>query len=306
MTQGLPPGYPPPPNYPPPGFAPAPQQAPQFPPGAAPGQFAPQPPPAPQYPQQAPAPAPGGQYAPPPWAAPAQSAPAPQAPQYPAPAAPQGYAPAPQGYAPQGFAPQQQAPAQAWRQPAMGAPMGGFDGVADAKVFTKTPPFPDAFDGIVSINELKAIQSRNPQSLGQTMLIVECTVIQSTTVAPGSCHAQVINLGKYGASDVKQIIGALFGADPGRQEQLDRLADPSAFEHCARQVGMDPNTVPVEARKGGAFSVAILTFVTGQMQPFRNRQLKLQTYSKPTRPKYPGGPAGVFTMHNWRPVPSAQ
>ncbi len=243
------------PMAPPPGAAPQGQAQAQFAPAPAQAQFAP-PPPQGQ-----------AQFAPPQGSFPGgQFAPA-QAPS--------------QAFAPQAqFAPPQGQPAAPWQQQAAfatGAPgvAGGdeeddFDGVEEAKMLTKSAYFPANHAFTVVLDELKAKKSKKPKTKGQTMVIAEFIVEESSdpTLPPGTRAAQVINMSTYGKPDFKKLIIALMGGNPD---------DPAHEQHII---------------KLGVFQKDQVGKVFLPDQPLRKRRLRLRTSMNGK---------GTFTHHNYRP-----
>lgn len=267
MTQG-------PPWQPPPvGPAPPPWQAPAPVPPMAPAPQA-----APAMPWQQPAPAAPSQAPTPAWVAPPMAQTTPPA--------PSGWAPAPYA-APVG--PPLGAPV--WGPPAAPAPGYGpppaaqqwgppaanpFEGIGEADVFTKTPWFPEGHDFLVELSELKGLSSKNPKTLGHTIIVIECTVLQTSApgVLPGARFAQVLDLNLYGKPDFNAVLTALHGAQPGNKEWTAHLASQ------------------------GVYSVPKIMEYIGPSQPLRGRKMSLRTVPTPSR-KTPGK---VYTKHYWGPV----
>jgi len=128
----------------------------------------------------------------------------------------------------------------------------------------------------VQIEELKAIESRDPAKLGHIMIVIECSILQSNVpgVVAGNRYAQVLDLMKYGKPDLKAILTALHGGRPG---------DPQWEQHLGQQ---------------GIYEPPAIVHFTGPTNPLRGRKLALTTVDQESR-KTPGK---HFTKHNWLPV----
>lgn len=168
-----------------------------------------------------------------------------------------------------------------------------FGGMAKAQS-TSRGQYMDEGKFRVSAKGFSVRKSQDPLKQGAVFFVFEFEILESSnpTAAPvGSTRSWLVNMGNAKAlGNVKDLMLAFSGHEPKKVRPFE--VDPTPHLEATEMAKVVCS--PEYAAKAGADPNDLVGL-----------ELLLSCTKVNTRPKFPGAPAGQFTVHDWSPVPDA-
>lgn len=175
-----------------------------------------------------------------------------------------------------------------------------FAGMENAEGFG-TGQYFDEGRFLVRPKAIKLVTSRRPENAGKHFFTVEFEVLESSNPAVeiGATRSYQVKIegNQYAFADVKGFIAALIGLDPKNLPSPQK--DPRTHDLLKKiTIALCDEEYAKALPAADAEAAAILGELAGV-------PVKLEAFKKATRPKAPGLPGGVFTVHTWAPAEAA-